>query len=160
MMRFSGRMEPGRGGAVFTGQSESSSLPASRKAMRRPADLGPSAPRFGCGFVVSCAALAFEALSDTAMSATRAPATAGVPVTAVGALRVVLSTRAGGATVGAGADVSAPESATVADASPSAHAVRRQVARTKATGPSVRSDISGQEGANGGRREPLEHDAG
>src|SRR4051812_26928888 len=52
-MRFAGRIDPGSGSGVFTGQSASRVVSTPRKAgWRSPAD-GPSSPPTGRGFVVS-----------------------------------------------------------------------------------------------------------
>src|SRR5688500_8788235 len=149
MIRFAGRIEPGKGGSVFTGQSESSSLPASRNAMCMAPAEAPRRPRFGFGLVVSCAGTAGGALSTAVVSVGSSVGTDD-PAPSGGRLSAAVAATA----PRAGADPTAAESAESAawaDASPSAHAVKSEVnnATAAASRPSVRSDISGKRGEHG-----------
>jgi hypothetical protein len=97
MMRFSGRIEPGRGVGIFGGQSESRSLPASRKARCLSPDPGPNEPR-GRAFlrVSALAAVAdffFEPVSVTCTVRALSVAVTMPEVADVPDVRIALSGR-------------------------------------------------------------------
>src|SRR5688572_31138411 len=126
-------MAPGSDGAVFTGQSESRSLPASRNAMCRSPAFGPSSPARGRGLAVSRAAPAAVPLPAAAVApalgvaVARAVSRTGVGDESCTVARVAAAAEStmgwrGAESTDAAGTGGAPALETVADFAPSAHA--------------------------------------